>query len=402
MNYVIENSLASGSTGKVKKGTCLNKTYAIKIISKLKKEEKDIQKEIKILSMIKHKNIIKLKDYYKDEQNYYLVMKLAEIELFDMIEPEEGLNVTLVHFYFRQLLSAVSYLYSNGIVHRDIKPENILLDEKGNLILTDFGSATLFIYKERKRILRSIVGSYRYMAPEVLAEHYDQSVDLWSMGILLFVMLTGITLWEKPTVDDENFANYIQMRNHDYFPFTKLSKPMLKLFKRLCSYRSINRIKILELENEEWLAKKSVLEDFYGNCSDKSFLLDYISPKIVKRAAFSQPENVVMKHRCNNFIASQPNYNNFDLPSLKRIYCEKPKSLIFNDIQKILDIMFVSFFVESFNIGFSTFDKYKNELKGEIQIEDLKQYCCVSFVRLKGDCIEFRRFFNAVNDALQK
>ncbi|KAM0678676.1 Chk1 protein kinase [Binucleata daphniae] len=402
MNYKIENSLASGSTSKVKKATCKNKQFAIKIMDKTKKTEKEFRKEVKLLSIINHKNIINIFDHYTDQKNYYLVMNLAETELFDLIEPEEGLNITLTHFYMKQLTSAVLYLHGLGIVHRDIKPENILLDEAGNLMLTDFGSATLYSVNGKKRRLRTIAGSYKYMAPDVLTQNYDNSVDIWSMGILLFEMVTGTQLWKEPTTKDIDYVHYIQMQNHDYHPFNKLSKPLLGLFKLMCTHKPQNRIKIQDLHNNEWISKKNILEDENGLCKDKTYLFDYISPKISNRISFSQPQHIKKCLHKSNFVASQPTTNIFDLPSLKRIYFANSKEEVFCELTNVLKSLIIPFTIENTSIYFSTVDKYNNELTGEIQVENLQETTCMSFTRFKGACMEYKSFFNTINECLIK
>lgn len=401
MNYQIENSLASGSTGKVKRATLNNKSYAIKIIKKECKDERNIIKEIKIHMMLKHQNIVKMYNYYTDSNSYFLVMQLAETELFDLIEAEEGLHPTLIHFYFKQLLSAISYLHEKGIVHRDIKPENILLDKDGNLLLTDFGYSTIFMVKGQKRKMKSIAGSYRYMAPEVLNSDYDSSIDIWSMGILLFVMFTGETLWEMPNFTDEKFSNYVQMRNHNYHPFNKLSVNILKLFKSMCTFDKSIRISIENLKEDNWIKTPSPIEDVNGMCKDKYLLMNYVSPKIVNQISLSQPGMVINRIQKGNMILSQPNFNTFDLPALKRLYIPKDKKYVVEIISEILDSMLVPFEISDNYINFTTVDSNRIELTGEIIIESTDSLCYVSFVRLKGDCFEFKRFFNVLSERLR-
>ena len=111
-----------------------------------------------------------------------------------------GIDEECAHLYFTQLLASVGYLHNLGICHRDLKPENMLLDDHGNLKLSDFGLATVFRHKGKTRILTTPCGTPPYVAPEIHACHYEgPKVDLWSSGIILYVLLAGNTPWGEPT-----------------------------------------------------------------------------------------------------------------------------------------------------------------------------------------------------------
>ncbi|EJW03896.1 CAMK/CAMKL/CHK1 protein kinase [Edhazardia aedis USNM 41457] len=401
-HYEILSTLSSGSTGVVKKAKLNNITYAVKIIKHVKKNTREILKEIKIHSFLKHPNIIKFVDYYNTNASTYIIMELAESELFDLIEPGEGLHIKLVQFYFKQLLSAVRYLHDNGIVHRDIKPENILLDCFGNIKLSDFGFSTLYKFQGKERVLSSCVGSYRYMAPEVFIAKYDHKVDIWSCGIVLLVLIVGDLSWDKAIIEDENFVTYKQMQTHNYYPFNKMSPHMLKIFKEMCHLNPKHRPSAAQILENDWLKTKSSLEDDFGLCKNKLLLMDYLSPKIVNRISFSQPERANQVTGKTVAICSQPGINTFDLPALKRIYLPILFSIpiITHMLEEILTDMVVPYSNTDNIVVFNTVDKSKSELCGEISIEKMSDRYCISFTRTKGDCIEFRRFFNIISEKI--
>lgn len=234
-NYQIQETLASGSTSKVKRTISIdNKEYAIKIMPKSLKDLKSFSKEISIHKSLSHKNIIKYKDSYKDNENFYLVMEFAKYELYNFIESDVGINPVVVHYLIKQLVSGIEYLHSIGICHRDIKPENILIHQDGRLLISDFGFSTFFKYKNKYRRLRTLVGSREYMSPEVSLENYDGELcDIWSIGITIIVLLTGSLPWNSAEMTDQRFKTYMSMKYHYYPPFTKIRDKILDLIRKI-------------------------------------------------------------------------------------------------------------------------------------------------------------------------
>lgn len=146
-------------------------------------------------------------------------MELASGDLFDKIEADVGVGEDVAHFYFTQLISAVGYVHSRNVAHRDIKPENILLSD-GDLKLADFGLAVLYGHNGQRKPCQTVCGSPPYMAPEVVpkdgftgrrTEPYEGDVaDIWSCGIVLFVLLVGNTPWDEPTKNSDEFCDYLR------------------------------------------------------------------------------------------------------------------------------------------------------------------------------------------------
>ncbi|TBU00858.1 CAMK/CAMKL/CHK1 protein kinase [Hamiltosporidium tvaerminnensis] len=394
--YDIGETVSVGSTGIVKKTKNMN--FAIKILTKTDKNKKDVMKEIKIHKSLDHKNIIKFIEDIEDETSYYLVMDLAKNELFDFIEPDIGMDLTLIHFYFKQLIAAITYLHTKGICHRDIKPENILLDNNGNLQLSDFGFSTLFIHKKERRRLFTILGSYTYMAPEILNGSYEGDlVDIWSAGMVLLVMSSGVTPWEKPSTDDKKFDAYIKTKFLNYSPFISLNTEVLKIFKQMCSIDEKQRISLKSLKNIPWFSKRSNLMDENGLCANKEMLYqilykDKIAPP------FSQPEK--FKGFTDKFISSQPVCNTFDLPMMKRIYLEESINSAMPKVIKLFESMIVPYELDRIGITFNTVDSKRNTLSGSVSFIKMMDFVCISFTRLRGDCIEFKKFFNFISEKL--
>lgn len=137
-----------------------------------------------------HQNIVKLYEAYEDSSNFYLIMDyLKGGELYDQIVRRSYFSEKEGAIIMYQVLCAVNYLHKKGFVHRDLKPENICLDHGSHVKIIDFGTARKLTKGKR---LKQTIGTPFYMAPEIFnVNKYDEKVDLWSLGIVLYILLTG-------------------------------------------------------------------------------------------------------------------------------------------------------------------------------------------------------------------
>ena len=173
--------------------------YAIKVFPKsnLKgpKDEERFQREVNAMAFMKHDNIISLYDIISDNENFYLVMDLcSESDLSRYIHKNGKIDEPTAAEIFRQLVSAVLYCHSAGIAHRDLKPENILIDKFPHVKISDFGMCG---YTSDKKLMDTFCGSPCFCAPEVLCgvPHDGRLADIWSLGVILFVIVTGNHPW---------------------------------------------------------------------------------------------------------------------------------------------------------------------------------------------------------------
>jgi len=152
-----------------------------------------------------HPNIMKIFEFASDKTYYYIVSEyIPGGELFDEIIRRKYLTEEGGAYVIRQVVSAAMYCHAKGVVHRDLKPENILIDSispdgKINVKVIDFGTA-LFFSPETK--LKETLGTPYYIAPEVLADTYNEKCDVWSIGVILFVLLSGTAPFNGQT-DEE-------------------------------------------------------------------------------------------------------------------------------------------------------------------------------------------------------
>ena len=205
-DYVIKDTIGKGTFSVVKLGEHIKtKTkVAIKILDKEKIKTKEdltrIKREIKILSILDHPNIIKTYKISETPKKYYIIMEYCEGgELFDYIVEKERLDEFESSIFFYQLINALDYIHSKGVAHRDLKPENLLLSQNRNIKIIDFGLSNFF--ETGIGGLATPCGSPSYASPEIIkGEIYDGfKIDVWASGIILFAMLCGYL----PFDDDE-------------------------------------------------------------------------------------------------------------------------------------------------------------------------------------------------------
>jgi BR serine/threonine kinase len=192
--YTFDKIIGEGSTGKVKlafhKET--GEKVAIKIIPKSSFDQRPdleakVRREIALMKVMNHPNILRLIDVLESTRNLYMVLEYAEHgKLFDFLVDQGTLSIEVGMNFFRQIAFAMEYLHRLGICHRDLKPENILVDSYDRIKIADFGFARWV-----RRDMADTCGSPHYAAPEVIkgGDYDGRCADIWSMGVILFALL---------------------------------------------------------------------------------------------------------------------------------------------------------------------------------------------------------------------
>ena len=229
--YDCTKKLGKGGYGKVfqVKNKSTNKLYACKKLSKLNiKNAKKFQNEIEVLMKMDHPNIVKLYEVFESQNSLYLIMEeCCGGELFDRILHRINTNNMYTEreacLLMKQIIGAIEYCHNNGIAHRDLKPENLLYLKEGSeednpLKIADFGLSQSI---NLKKMLTSKVGTSYYVPPEILAGNYTEKCDIWSAGIILYILLSGEPPFNGPN-DETIFA---RIKTYKYeFPEQKWSK----------------------------------------------------------------------------------------------------------------------------------------------------------------------------------
>jgi len=198
-NYDIGDEIGKGAFSIVKKAKHkkTGEPVAVKVIDKkaasTPQDAQRLKTEVEILKKVKHPNIVCLKDMYETPEKLYLIMELVVGgELFDKIVEKGQYTEKDASSVVKKMLNAVEYLHSINIAHRDLKPENLLLKGDGSdtdVMLSDFGLSKIIGVES---MMETACGTPYYVAPEVLsATGYDKEVDLWSVGVITYLLLCG-------------------------------------------------------------------------------------------------------------------------------------------------------------------------------------------------------------------
>uniref|UniRef100_A0A9J8ALD2 Protein kinase domain-containing protein n=1 Tax=Cyprinus carpio carpio TaxID=630221 RepID=A0A9J8ALD2_CYPCA len=251
--YRLEKTLGKGQTGLVKLGvhcvTC--QKVAIKIVNREKLSESvlmKVEREIAILKLIEHPHVLKLHDVYENKKYLYLVLEhVSGGELFDYLVKKGRLTPKEARKFFRQIISALDFCHSHSICHRDLKPENLLLDEKNNIRIADFGMASLQVGDS---LLETSCGSPHYACPEVIrGEKYDgRKADVWSCGVILFALLVGALPF-----DDDNLRNLLEKVKLGVFHMPHFIPPDCQnLLRGMIEVDSGNRLTLELIQKHTW------------------------------------------------------------------------------------------------------------------------------------------------------
>ncbi|KAL8900003.1 MAG: hypothetical protein Q9192_001290 [Flavoplaca navasiana] len=221
-------------------------------------------------SLGQHANIVQFFQTGEDRSWRWIAMELAEGgDLFDKIESDVGVGEDIAHLYFQQLVSAVAYMHSKGVGHRDIKPENILLSAEGNLKIADFGLATLFSHNGVTKLCTTSCGSPPYTAPEVVAcdttvikklekGYRGDLVDIWSCGVVLFVLLVGNTPWDEPMDRSFEFHEYVASNGRpDDELWRNLPTETLSLLRGMMRVEPTQRFSLADVRRHPWFTRKN-------------------------------------------------------------------------------------------------------------------------------------------------
>ena len=254
--YDLMEHLGAGAFGVVQKvrHKSSGQIRAMKTIKKQNMYDANSIKEIENLMLLDHPNILKLYEFFYDNQYLYVITEYCEGgELFDVIKERNGyFSEKDAATILKSVLQAVAYCHSRHLVHRDLKPENILLEGNSleNIKLIDFGTGNLIAPNQK---FKERLGTAYYIAPEVLKKNYDEKCDLWSIGVIMYILLTGEPPFNGST--DSEILQNVKMGtvNFNSNIFNEVSDEAKDLLKQLLRRDPTKRISAIESLKHSWI-----------------------------------------------------------------------------------------------------------------------------------------------------
>ena len=270
--YAIHYKLGAGSFGTVYK-VSEKKTKIPRALKMIRREVVQMQdgkyeflREIEILRQIDHPNIVKLLEFFIDDNFFYLILELIDgIDLYSYIHNREDFTENQAAVIMKQLFSAVFYLHSKNIVHRDIKPDNIMILKDGNgnfsnleLKLIDFGTC---IYLKPGKFLKRQIGTPIFLSPECIKGKYNQSTDVWACGVTLHILLVGYPPFngkEEQELMENIKACKLNVDSTELCKVSDMAKDILKL---TLTKDRMKRISAEEAIKHGWIEKFNLHEE---------------------------------------------------------------------------------------------------------------------------------------------
>lgn len=257
-DFQFGSRLGEGSYSQVFKAVDIQsrKVYAIKILSKKhivkEKKIKYVNIEKSTLNRLgKHPGIVTLYYTFQDENSLYFVIDLAEFgELLTLIRKYGSLSEHCSRYYMSQIIDAVQFMHSKGVIHRDLKPENILVNNDMKLMLTDFGAAKLLDQVDNEEHTSSFVGTAEYVSPELLKDNKcGVESDIWALGCILYQFIVGLPPFKGTT----EYLTFEKIVNLDYkWPNFFIPELVKDLVAKLLQIDPNLRLTMPEIQQHPW------------------------------------------------------------------------------------------------------------------------------------------------------
>ena len=277
--------------------------------------------EIKIHKSVHHKNIVNFEHYFEDAENVYILIELCHNQtLHELLKRRKTLTELEVQYYIFQLIQALKYLHNLKIIHRDLKLANLFLTENMELKLGDFGLATTIDFEgERKR---SLCGTPNYIAPEILdgKKGHSFEVDIWSLGIIIYVLLIGKLPFE--TNNKKETYKRIRLKNYSFPQNAKISEPAKELIQNILVLEPYQRPTLDEILKSDFMnmgtsipktmpqstlacsPNYNFIKQYMPDAGPDGIIINYISKKPKKKFRLEDLSSQIIAVQSNNGLFS--------------------------------------------------------------------------------------------------
>jgi len=386
---------------------------AIKVIDKEKVLRvgmiDQIKREISVMRLVRHPNVVQLHEVMASKSKIYFAMEYVRGgELFTRVA-RGRLKEDNARRYFNQLIGAVDFCHSRGVYHRDLKPENLLVDEHGNLKVSDFGLSALRECQKQDGLLHTTCGTPAYVAPEIINKKgYDGAkADIWSCGVILFVLLAGYL----PFHDANLMEMYRRISRGDVKYPQWFSSDLRRFMSKLLDPNPNTRIAIEKLVEHPWFKKgykpAVMLAQPHGSNSLKDVQVAFSTADNEGGSKVEQPAGSSLKPTSLNAFDIISHSRGLDLSGLfevdqeqkasnSRFMTQKPASAIVSKLEQIAE---TERFMVKKQDGLVKLQGSKEGRKGQLAIdaeifEVTPAFHVVEVKKSAGDTLEYERFCN--------
>jgi 5'-AMP-activated protein kinase catalytic alpha subunit len=413
--YELGRMLGQGTFAKVYHGRNLasSQSVAIKVIDKEKVLRvgmiDQIKREISVMRLVRHPNVVQLHEVMASKSKIYFAMEYVRGgELFTRVA-RGRLKEDNARRYFNQLIGAVDFCHSRGVYHRDLKPENLLVDEHGNLKVSDFGLSALRECQKQDGLLHTTCGTPAYVAPEIINKKgYDGAkADIWSCGVILFVLLAGYL----PFHDANLMEMYRRISRGDVKYPQWFSSDLRRFMSKLLDPNPNTRITIEKLVEHPWFKKgykpAVMLAQPHGSNSLKDVQVAFSTADNEGGSKVEQPAGSSLKPTSLNAFDIISHSRGLDLSGLfevdqeqkasnSRFMTQKPASAIVSKLEQIAE---TERFMVKKQDGLVKLQGSKEGRKGQLAIdaeifEVTPAFYVVEVKKSAGDTLEYERFCN--------
>lgn len=407
--YELGRLLGQGTFAKVyyARNVSTNQSVAIKMIDKEKVLRvglmDQIKREISVMRLVRHPNVVQFYEVMATKTKIYFVLEYVRGgELFNKIS-KGRLEEDVARKYFQQLISAVEFCHSRGVYHRDLKPENLLLDESGNLKLSDFGLSALAESKRQDGLLHTTCGTPAYVAPEVISRKgYDGAkADIWSCGVILYVLLAAYLPFHGTNL----MEMYRKIENAEFRCPNWFPSKLRKLLSKILDPDPSTRISIDKIMSHSWFRKGFDVKQMVAKTELKETISTDLPPSFSSSGSDSQVEQKQLSMKPTNINAFDiiSLSDGFDLSGLfvdldhrkeARFTSWQPAAAIISKLEEVAKCL--RFKVQKKDGGIMRMEVTKKGRKGVLAIdaeifEITPSFHMVELKMINGDTMEYEK-----------
>ena len=372
------------------------KVYAIKVINKESIIKQNLveqtNREIQIMYKLDHPYIIKLANHFEDDEDFCLIMQYASKgQLYSQIKRLKRLDQKQAAQYMREIISAVKYLHTRDppIIHRDIKPENVLLDSEGICKLADFGWSN---FEEGNKQRETYCGTPEYLAPEMINKSgHDENIDIWSLGVMLFEMLTGKTPFNFKGDRNQLYNSIKTLKIVWTDDFPPLAKDLISKILRL---QPKDRLSLDQIIEHQWFKEipliRPILTEYNYSKEEK------LTSHLIHSNRENEEKKIENEKNKNNLNINSINVNNIDNNLMNSVSVKSSGTIVSEKNQIRVDRI-------QYEKDQNELDLLRNEnSKKEKTINELRQKLEKSSNELSSLQIKQREIKNVVSELEEK